>query len=201
MAQTALQPLKSKGTPPWDMGRKRERQHNGHWVTGSILIGIGSLFLLDRLDYLNVHRCVTIGLSSSPSWVSSAWWVRAAQNKSPKAVLVFLGFWLYAPRWNMCGAFSFHNSWPMILASRPRTAPHLCRSCRQGRRPGRGEADMSRQRTPRQRVVFGLVLASLRAASCSDNWVFDTQAVLSFWPVVLIAVGGLKLGNARRPAS
>lgn len=60
---------------------------------------------------------------------------------------------------------------------------------------------MSRHRTPRQRIVFGLVLAFLGVLFLLDNFrVFDARAVLSFWPIVLIAVGGLKLSNARRPA-
>ena len=57
-----------------------------------------------------------------------------------------------------------------------------------------------RRRSPEQRLVFGGILAFLGVVFLLDNFhVFDARSVLSFWPVVLIAVGGLKLSQATRP--
>jgi predicted membrane protein len=58
---------------------------------------------------------------------------------------------------------------------------------------------MSR-RSPQQRLVFGFILAFLGFIFLLDNFhVFDARAVLAFWPVAFIAVGGLKLAQARHP--
>ena len=59
---------------------------------------------------------------------------------------------------------------------------------------------MRRDRSPEQRLVFGGILAFLGVVFLLDNFhVFDARSVLSFWPVVLIAVGGLKLSRSTRP--
>ena len=53
-------------------------------------------------------------------------------------------------------------------------------------------------KTPQQRIVFGTVLALLGVIFLLDNFhVFDASRVLSFWPVVFMAVGTLKLTQAR----
>jgi len=58
---------------------------------------------------------------------------------------------------------------------------------------------MSR-RTPQQRLVFGFVLAFLGFIFLLDNFhVFDARAVLAFWPVAFVVIGGLKLSQARHP--
>lgn len=54
------------------------------------------------------------------------------------------------------------------------------------------------QKNPQQRVVLGTVLALLGVVFLLDNFhVFDVSRVLSFWPVVFMVVGGLKLAQAR----
>ena len=54
------------------------------------------------------------------------------------------------------------------------------------------------QKNPQQRVVLGTVLALLGVVFLLDNFhVFDVSRVLSFWPVVFMVVGGLKLTQAR----
>ncbi len=56
--------------------------------------------------------------------------------------------------------------------------------------------------TPQQRVVFGFVLAFLGILFLLDNFhVFDARAVLAFWPIALIVLGGLKLAQARQPVA
>jgi len=55
------------------------------------------------------------------------------------------------------------------------------------------------QKSPHQRVVIGVVLALLGLVFLLDNFrVFDTERVISFWPVVFIVVGGLKLAQPQR---
>lgn len=54
------------------------------------------------------------------------------------------------------------------------------------------------QKTPQQSVVLGTVLALIGVVFLLDNFhVFDVSRVLSFWPVVFMVVGGLKLSQAR----
>lgn len=54
-------------------------------------------------------------------------------------------------------------------------------------------------KSPQQRVVLGAVLALLGLAFLLDNFhVFDAGRVISFWPVVFIVVGGLKLAQPQR---
>ena len=54
------------------------------------------------------------------------------------------------------------------------------------------------QKTPQQSVVLGTVLALLGVVFLLDNFhVFDVSRVFSFWPVVFMVVGGLKLTQAR----
>jgi predicted membrane protein len=53
-------------------------------------------------------------------------------------------------------------------------------------------------KTPQQRVFFGTVLALLGVVFLLDNFhVFDASRVLSFWPMVFMTVGVLKLTQAQ----
>ncbi len=57
-----------------------------------------------------------------------------------------------------------------------------------------------RRGSAEQRLVFGAVLAFLGVVFLLDNFhVFDARAVLSFWPVALIAIGGIKLMQSSQP--
>lgn len=54
-------------------------------------------------------------------------------------------------------------------------------------------------KTPQQRVVLGVVMALMGVVFLLDNFrVFDAERVLTFWPVVFIVVGGLKLAQPQR---
>ncbi|MDC8785919.1 LiaI-LiaF-like domain-containing protein [Roseateles koreensis] len=53
-----------------------------------------------------------------------------------------------------------------------------------------------RQQNSKQQVLFGLVLTLLGLAFLADNFhVFDVRRVLPFWPLVLVAMGVLKLSQ------
>lgn len=57
-------------------------------------------------------------------------------------------------------------------------------------------------KSPQQRVVMGLILAFIGLVFLLDNFrIFDARSVLSFWPVVFIVVGALKLVHARNPGA
>jgi hypothetical protein len=75
--------------------REHKHQHNGHWVTGSILIGIGSLFLLDRLATWTPSLRQYWFLSYAIAGVVGIVGARSS-TKSPKVVFWSFGFWLYA---------------------------------------------------------------------------------------------------------
>ena len=86
-----------------------------HWVTGLILIGIGSVFLLERLGYvesvtLRQYWPGIIALVGAGQLLAA----RDAAQAAKGAFLVFLACWLYVSIQRLWG-FSFQNSWPMIL--------------------------------------------------------------------------------------
>lgn len=59
---------------------------------------------------------------------------------------------------------------------------------------------MNRHRHPQQRVIMGLILAFVGFVFLLDNFqVIDARYVLAFWPLALIAIGALKLTQARHP--
>ena len=86
-----------------------------HWVTGSILIGVGILFLLERQGYIDAGALrqywpfiiAVVGIGHILD-------ARDAVQVSKGAFLIFLGCWLYASIEHLWG-LSFRNSWPMIL--------------------------------------------------------------------------------------
>ncbi len=94
----------------------RRRNHTyRHWVTGLLLIGIGSIFLLDRFALVNVDSV----LQFWPFILSAFGVARMAEARSNRQVarggfMVFLGFWLYASIENLWG-LDFENSWPLVL--------------------------------------------------------------------------------------
>lgn len=54
------------------------------------------------------------------------------------------------------------------------------------------------EKSPQQSVVFGILLALLGVVFLLDNFhVFDVGRVLSFWPVVFLVVGTLKVTQGR----
>lgn len=84
-------------------------------VWGLVLIAIGAIFLLDRLNFLDIHDLwqywplvlVFIGLtrmigSPTPSEFTGGLW------------LVFIGTWLFVV-FNNAFDVSFRNSWPVLL--------------------------------------------------------------------------------------
>lgn len=97
----------------WQHNRGHHRSR--HWVSGLVLIGIGSLFLLDRWAYID-----------SGSWIQ--YWpfviasvgvgrlidARSADQASKGGFLIFFGCWLYANLEHLW-SLNFFNSWPMIL--------------------------------------------------------------------------------------
>ena len=91
------------------------RHKGGHWGTGLILIGIGSVFLLERLGYiesvtLRQYWPGIIGLVG----VGQLFAARNAAQAVKGAFLVFLACWLYVSIQRLWG-LSFQNSWPMVL--------------------------------------------------------------------------------------
>lgn len=97
----------------WPQGHRHRRL--GHWVTGLALIGIGSLFLLERWSMLE-------GLALAHHWpfiLAVVGVLRMVDARNPTQVakggfLVFLAFWIYAALEHLWG-LSFYNSWPLIL--------------------------------------------------------------------------------------
>jgi hypothetical protein len=93
----------------------RGRHRGGHWVSGLVLIVIGTLFLLDNLDYIDIGEWV-------PYWpfiIACVGVGRIIEARNPADVsrggfLIFVAFWLYACLQHMWG-LGFYNSWPMIL--------------------------------------------------------------------------------------
>jgi hypothetical protein len=92
------------------------QHHRGrHWVTGLILIGIGTVFLLDRLGYIE-------GIAVGHFWpfilailgVARMLEGRSAKHVAKGGFMVFLGFWLFASIEHLWG-LTFQTSWPMVL--------------------------------------------------------------------------------------
>ncbi len=84
-------------------------------ITGLTLIAIGGLFLLDRMDVLDVRQFwhlwpVFIALTGINKMVS------AEKNSQfvHGAFRVVLAFWLYASLEHLWG-WSFRTSWPLLL--------------------------------------------------------------------------------------
>ena len=100
-----------------DYGTNSNKPHHrsGHWVSGLILIGIGSLLLLERL-----------ALVGSGTWIQ--YWpfiiaivgvgriidARSAAHVARGGFLIFVAFWLYTCMTHTWG-LNFQNSWPVVL--------------------------------------------------------------------------------------
>jgi len=86
-----------------------------HWVTGLILIGVGSAFLMERLGYiesftLRQYWPGIIALVGAGQLLAA----RDAAQAVKGLFLIFLAGWLYASIQHLWG-LSFQNSWPMVL--------------------------------------------------------------------------------------
>lgn len=95
------------------MNETKRKVDAGSLVTGSILIGIGMLFLLDRFDYLHFGDVVR------------TWWPMALVIIGlPKLFryetlwsglwLLAVGAWLQAIQFELFG-MTYGNSWPLLL--------------------------------------------------------------------------------------
>ena len=93
----------------------RRPRRGGHWVMGLVLVGLGTLFLLDNLAYIHIGAwtpywpfiigCVGVGRIID---------ARGAADVSKGGFLIFVAFWLYACLQHVWG-LGFQNSWPMVL--------------------------------------------------------------------------------------
>ena len=90
-------------------------ERNRHWMTGLILITVGALFLLDRLDLLEPGAL----RHSWPAVIAlvglgKLFTAQQAEQRAWGGFLVFLAGWLFASiehLWDL----SFRTSWPLIL--------------------------------------------------------------------------------------
>ncbi len=84
-------------------------------ITGLSLISIGGLFLLDRMDILEIRQfwhfwpvfIALMGVNKMVSAEKSSQFVHGAFQ-------VVLAFWLYASIEHLWG-WSFRNSWPLLM--------------------------------------------------------------------------------------
>ncbi len=98
-----------------DYSPRRNRHRSRHWITGLVLIGIGSLFLLERLAIVD-------GLSLWHYWpfllaLFGLGRIIDADNARQVArggFMVFLACWLYVSIEELWG-LNFTNSWPLVL--------------------------------------------------------------------------------------
>jgi hypothetical protein len=98
-----------------DFNPHRRADDHRHWVTGLILIGVGSAFLMERLGYIESFTLrqywpgiiALVGAGQMLAARHSAQFIKGA-------FLIFLAGWLYASIQHLWG-LSFHNSWPLIL--------------------------------------------------------------------------------------
>lgn len=91
------------------------RKNRKNLVTGMALIAVGTLFLLDRLDIIEVTQfwhlwpafIALFGINQMVSAEKNAQFVQGCFQ-------VFLAFWLYASLENLWG-WNFSTSWPLLL--------------------------------------------------------------------------------------
>lgn len=88
---------------------------NKNLIFGVIMIIVGGIFLLDRMDYLDVSELwhywpAFIALSGAIKILSA----KHASHIVHGCVEIFIAFWLYASIEHLWG-WSFHTSWPILL--------------------------------------------------------------------------------------
>lgn len=91
------------------------RPRHGHWITGLILIGLGTLFLLERQGVFEASAIYhywpfilsLIGLGKLVD-------ARDAAHVASAGFLIFLGAWIFTCLQHLWG-LTFHNAWPMVL--------------------------------------------------------------------------------------
>lgn len=98
-----------------DFKELTRRDNSRHWVAGLILIGLGTVFLLERLGAVesNAIRQYWPGIIAIVG-AGQLLAARDAAQAAKGAFLIFLACWLYVSIQRLWG-LSFQNSWPMIL--------------------------------------------------------------------------------------
>jgi hypothetical protein len=98
-----------------DFKELTRRDNSRHWVAGLILIGLGTVFLLERLGVVesNAIRQYWPGIIAIVG-AGQLLAARDAAQAAKGAFLIFLACWLYVSIQRLWG-LSFQNSWPMIL--------------------------------------------------------------------------------------
>ncbi len=98
-----------------DFSPRRNRHRSRHWIAGLVLIGIGSLFLLERLaivdgsDLLQFWPFI-LALFGLGRIIDA----RNARQVARGGFMVFLACWLYVSIEELWG-LNFTNSWPLVL--------------------------------------------------------------------------------------
>lgn len=88
---------------------------NKNLTFGLVMILVGSIFLLDRMDYLDVSELwhywpALIALSGAIKILSA----KHLSHIIHGCVEIFIAFWLYASIEHLWG-WSFYTSWPILL--------------------------------------------------------------------------------------
>jgi hypothetical protein len=98
-----------------DFKELTRRDNSRHWVAGLILIGLGTVFLLERLGAVesNAIRQYWPGIIAIVG-AGQLLAARDAAQAAKGAFLIFLACWLYVSIQRLWG-LSFQTSWPMIL--------------------------------------------------------------------------------------
>lgn len=98
-----------------NFAKHHQRDRSRHWVAGLILIGLGTLFMLERLGAIetNALRQYWPGIIAIVG-AGQLLAARDAAQAAKGAFLIFLACWLYVSIQRLWG-LSFQTTWPMIL--------------------------------------------------------------------------------------
>jgi hypothetical protein len=96
-------------------GRRRERRERNQVVWGLFLIGLGVVFLLSRLDVIDLHRWTTWW----PSLMILFGAARIIAPGQPRHIasgisFILIGIWFYACIEHWYG-LRFRNGWPILV--------------------------------------------------------------------------------------
>lgn len=97
----------------WSVFQRTRR--STHWVSGLVLIGVGTIFLFDNFEYIDIGAWVSywpfiIACVGAGRIIEG----RSAAEVSKGGFMIFVAGWLYACLQHLWG-LSFYNSWPTIL--------------------------------------------------------------------------------------